>query len=112
MALTDSNALSAWFMPTDFKPEPGYRFYFKSSDSVIITGEVLEIITMKKLVYSWKRDGLKNMTTVTWTIQETSEGTLLRLEHDGFDDDASILFGMHIAGWDNKFYKLHNYFNS
>ncbi len=111
-AMTDAEALSSWLMLTDFKAELNYSFYFKSPDGVTITGEVLEIILLKKLVYSWKREGLPRPTTVTWSFLEMQDGTLLRLEHDGFDEVTLALFNAHIAGWDSKYAKLEKFLNT
>ena len=105
-ALTDPSALSDWLMITDFKAEVGHTFSFNGADGKVITGEVLEIIFLEKLVYSWKREGLLLPTTVTWSLREMNGGTLLRMEHDGFDDNAPDLFELHASRWDGKFDNL------
>ncbi len=105
-ALTDPSAISDWLMMTDFKAEVGCSFYLCGADGKIITGEVLEVIFPVKLVYSWKREGLVQPTTVTWSLHELHEGTLLRLEHDGFDDSIPGIFELHNSRWDGKFDNL------
>ncbi len=108
-ALTETDALSSWLMVTDFKAEVGQPFNFKYKDTVAATGEVLEIVAPKKLVYSWKQVGIPTQTTVTWLLEATEGGTILRLEHDGFEDQAML--DMHNTGWIQCLDKLEKLLN-
>lgn len=86
--LTNSELLAQWLMPNDFKPVVGHRFQFKTKPmprfgfNGIIHCQVLEILTCKKLVYSWKGGSLDSV--VVWTLTPTDTGTILTLEHKGF----------------------------
>jgi uncharacterized protein YndB with AHSA1/START domain len=92
--LTDPELLAQWLMPNDFKPIVGHQFQFGTKPKIPlgfdgrIYCEVLEIVPFSKLVYSW-RGGLSRKnpsldSIVEWTLRETEQGCLLRLEHRGF----------------------------
>ena len=93
--LTDPELLAEWLMPNDFKPLVGHHFQFKTKPKInfgfdgTVYCEVLEIIPFQKLVYSWKggmskeKPGLNSI--VTWILEPIDGGTLLKLEHAGFD---------------------------
>jgi uncharacterized protein YndB with AHSA1/START domain len=92
--LTDSELLAQWLMPNDFKPVLGHQFQFGTKPRLKLGFDgrvfctVLEIVTHKKLVYSWKGGMGKEKTlldsVVTWTLTPTDNGTILHLEHTGF----------------------------
>jgi uncharacterized protein YndB with AHSA1/START domain len=74
----------------------------------IVDCEVLEVVPESRLVYTWNGGSAKNEdyghkleTTVTWTLEETAEGTLLKLVHHGFhaEDFAYKVMGQ---GWNSK----------
>ena len=88
-ALTSCEALSAWFMPTDFKPAVGHRFTFRARPfralgfDGIVRCEVLELDPPVRMVWSWAGGNID--TTVTFTLEQTAEGTRLRMHQVGFD---------------------------
>jgi uncharacterized protein YndB with AHSA1/START domain len=88
-ALTSSEALSAWFMPNDFKPAVGHRFTFCARPfralgfDGTVRCEVLELSPPERMVWSWAGGNID--TTVTFTLEETAEGTRLRMRQVGFD---------------------------
>jgi uncharacterized protein YndB with AHSA1/START domain len=91
--LTDPELIKKWLMPTDFKPIVGHQFNFtalpkpKFGFDGKIYCEVLEIIPLKRLSYSWKggwRGKITLDSVVTWTLTPKSGGTLLSLEQTGF----------------------------
>lgn len=93
--LTNPELLAQWLMPNNFKPVVGHTFQFKTKPKIklgfdgTVYCEVLEIIPNKKLVYSWKGGLSKEHPSldsiVTWTLTPTATGTVLRLEHKGFN---------------------------
>ena len=97
-AITETKALNEWMMHNDFKAVVGYKFHFRSSDTDLIMGQVLEVEPAKKLVYSWNKDN-KPRTIVSWFLTETPSGTLLQLEHDGFPEAEEKFFESHNKGW-------------
>lgn len=92
--LTDPELLALWLMPSDFKPEVGHKFCFKTNPKIklgfdgTVYCEVLEVEPYKKLSYSWKgglsKDNPSLNSNVTWTLTPTQGGTVLHLEHKGF----------------------------
>ncbi len=92
--LTDPKLLAEWLMPNDFKPIVGHKFQFKAKPKLnlgfdgTVYCEVLEIVTYKKLVYSWQGGMSKETPSldsiVTWTLIAADNGTILQLEHRGF----------------------------
>lgn len=94
--LTTGELIGRWLMaPAGFAPVPGTRFTFQTKPGGawdgVIHCEVLEVIPIERLVYSWKGGHPDNTgygaplnTTVTWTLTRMAEGTRVRLVHAGF----------------------------
>ena len=105
-ALTESSLISSWLMQNDFQPVVGHRFTLRAQPMPgwdgIIQCEVLEVTAPNRLSYSWQGGGEENRldTVVTWTLAPgPSGGTLLHLEHTGFQPkDAMGAEGMG-RGW-------------
>jgi len=92
--LTDRGALSRWLMETsDFEPRVGQRFQFRSkpqgSWNGIVDCEVAELERPRRLAFLWKGGGAGGdklgWTKVTFTLEATSRGTRLKLEHGLFE---------------------------
>jgi len=119
--LTKPELIALWLMAGDIKPVVGHEFQFKTKPIAemdfdgIIYCEVLEVVPLKKLSYSWKYgngDGKLNNSVVNWTLTEKDNGTELLLVHRGFEgwETTPIFAGMN-AGWlsnMNKILKLVN----
>ncbi len=94
-ALTDSEMLSKWIWENNFKADVGYTFQFKSEPNKwwdgIVNGEVLEVDKPFKLVYTWDSAGEK--TTITWTLNESANGTELHFEQTGFSEQTKATKG-------------------
>ena len=107
--LTKAELIEKWLMPNDFKLEIGHEFKFTTNPipQLGLNGTfyctVLEIIPLKKLVYSWKGGLNKNNPTldtiVEWTLEPNQNGTELKLVHSGFTEDNSSIFGAMFEGW-------------
>jgi uncharacterized protein YndB with AHSA1/START domain len=101
-ALTSSEALSAWFMPNDFKPAVGHRFTFRARPfralgfDGIVRCEVLELDPPARMVWSWAGGNID--TTVTFTLEQTAAGTRLRMRQVGFDGLGGQLTRRILAG--------------
>lgn len=86
-ALTDSELLSTWLMPNDFRAEAGHRFTMTTDPAPMFDGtvhlEVLEIDPPRRMVWSWRGGPID--TTVTFTVTELGPRQC-RLEflQDGF----------------------------
>lgn len=100
-ALTQPHLLEEWLMQTDFKPVEGQKFTLRNQPrpdvSVVIEGEVLAIEPHKTLSYSWRAFGLDSV--VTFTLEPTSAGTLIRMEQTGFRPDQDLAYKGSRAAW-------------
>ncbi|MCC6614826.1 MAG: SRPBCC domain-containing protein [Anaerolineae bacterium] len=103
-ALTDPDALAAWYMTNDFKPEVGHKFTFHTDPGPGFDGtlncEVILVDAPHELIYSFIGGFMKRKTTVRWLLIAQEGGTLLRLEHTGFTGltDAAVSFIIG-SGW-------------
>jgi uncharacterized protein YndB with AHSA1/START domain len=79
-AITDPEAMSAWLMPTNFKPLIGYRFRMERLDAAAITGKVIEVDEGKILAYTWDDGEAGEGSKVIWTLEPVDGGTRVRLE--------------------------------
>lgn len=93
--LTTSELMQRWLMPNSFKPGLGARFTIADHPRGDWDGTVSCEITAwdppHRLAYTWVGgspnnvgDGAPLDTLVTWTLTPVSEGTRLRMVHDGF----------------------------
>ncbi len=105
-ALTEGPLLETWLMPGDFESVVGHHFNFRVNPVAnwngVTEGEVLEVEPLKRLVYRWcskgaAPDGLK--TIVTWTLEPTASGTLLRMEQTGFRPQDEPNYQGATQGW-------------
>ncbi|QXV64020.1 SRPBCC domain-containing protein [Mucilaginibacter sp. 21P] len=99
--LTDPSLLDTWLVKNDFKPVVGHQFNFftkplpKMDFDGIIYCEVLEVLPLKRLVYTWKgcpAPGVIKLDTILcWTIIPREDGTEVILEHKGFKGFGNVL---------------------
>jgi uncharacterized protein YndB with AHSA1/START domain len=90
-ALTDRDAMERWLMPNDFEPRIGHKFRFTGKPMPgwrgFVECEVLELEEPRLLAYTWMGDDdWTAPTVVRWRLAPTEEGTLLTLEHTGFEE--------------------------
>ncbi|MFK8038327.1 MAG: SRPBCC domain-containing protein [Crocinitomicaceae bacterium] len=107
--LTKAELIEKWLMSNNFEPIVGHEFKFTTNPipDLELDGNfyctVIEIIPLKKLVYSWK--GGPNMnkvvidTMVEWNLRASDEGTVLNLLHSGFTDSNQAICGGMFEGW-------------
>ncbi|OJW83362.1 MAG: hypothetical protein BGO69_02800 [Bacteroidetes bacterium 46-16] len=103
-SITEAELISQWLMETDIRPVPGFKGYFKMKPMPgfdgHITCEVLEVIENRVFEYSWQGGWMKKPTTVRFTLEEKDNGTLLVLEHRGFEGIlGNLLRRMMSGGW-------------
>ncbi|MFI5152697.1 MAG: SRPBCC domain-containing protein [Chitinophagales bacterium] len=106
--LTIPELLAEWLMNNDFKPVVGHKFQFRGNSEGgcetegVAHCEVLEIIPLKFLSYTWKYgpgDGSITLDSlVSWTLSEKDGGTELLLQHKGFSLEED--YYSHAKGWD------------
>jgi uncharacterized protein YndB with AHSA1/START domain len=95
-ALTDTQALSGWYLDNDFSPVVGHQFTFRPAPDMgfdgTLCGEVIRVDAPHQLIYSFRGGSIKGETVVTWTLIPDGAGTLLLLHHTGFNDlDGTVL---------------------
>ena len=99
--ISTSDALAKWLMKNDFEPVLGRRFQFRAKPvpgwSGIVDCQVLEMDAPRHMKWHWKSDKID--TTVTFTLSPTSEGTHLRLVHDGFKGFHGHFVSWMMRGW-------------
>jgi len=106
-ALTDPDALAAWFWPTDFGPtaladaRPGGRFRIAAAGGPFgpfaVEGRYTVVEPPHRLAFTWRWDGDDEETMVTIELAAAGEGTTLTLVHDGFAADG--VRDNHAIGW-------------
>ena len=88
-AITDKDQMKQWYFDlAEFKPEVGFEFQFEAGDEnqkYLHVCKITEVITGKKLTHSWKYDGHKAETYVTWELFDEGDKTRLRLTHEGLE---------------------------
>ena len=113
--LTEADKLALWFhkAEADFKEGADYKLltnsYGKDGDT-LCWGKVLESDKPHRLVHTFTHEWLKGVETVcAWTLEAVEDGTVLTLEHSGWEGVEDSPFGMaanHDSGWDEHFVRL------
>jgi uncharacterized protein YndB with AHSA1/START domain len=98
-ALTQPHLLEEWLMKTDFKPQKGQKFTFSRQPdiNVVVDCEVLDVKPNRSLSYTWEAFGLESV--VTFTLEPTPTGTIIRMEQSGFRPDQDAAFKGARASW-------------
>ena len=101
-ALVAPTELAEWLMPTNFAPEVGRIFVLETGDAHIgtIEGEVLEIDEPKRLRCRWS--GVFGDTEVTYELTPETQGTRLRVRHDGWSEPPAAERAGFVDGWKQK----------
>lgn len=102
-ALTQPHLIAEWLMKNDFVPTVGHRFKLSGEWGGVLDCEVLEIERERSLSYSWdyahEDPAFDLRSVVTFTLEPTATGTLLRVEQTGFRPDQKQAFGGAKLGW-------------
>ena len=119
--LTQAELITLWLMPNNFKPILGHEFQFqvKPIPSLDLDGifhcKVLEIVPLKKLIYSWKGgsgDGIFILDTVIeWTLEKYENGTKLFLIQSGFNEANLSIYMAMTDGWQKQIQKMVDHLN-
>jgi len=88
-ALTDKDQMKQWYFDVSaFKPVVGFEFHFEAGDDktkYLHLCKVLEVVTGKKLAYSWRYDGYPGDSVVTFELFAEGDKTRLKLTHTGLE---------------------------
>jgi uncharacterized protein YndB with AHSA1/START domain len=109
-AITDGSLMEKWMMPpSGFRAVVGHDFTFQTRAAGAWDGtircRVLDVIPNQRLSYSWTGGDAGNIgygsllrTVVTLSLEPTSTGTLLRLEHAGFAQPRNDVAYQNMSG--------------
>ena len=106
-ALTDREQMKKWYFDiAEFKPEVGFEFRFTGGTpekKYLHICKITEVVSGKKLAYSWRYDGVKGISSVTFEIVKEGNQTRVRLTHKGIDsfpeDDPNMKRESFLKGW-------------
>jgi len=103
-ALTDPVLLEEWLLPVvgqKLELQTGAAFTFQTQAypgwDGTVSCRLIDIDAPKKLTYAWGVPGLD--TVMSFTLTETSSGTLLSIVQSGFKPDQKNNFGGARYGW-------------
>lgn len=102
--LTEPETLAAWFWPpslaavvtADVRPDGAYRIASPTT-GMAVAGRYLEVAAPDTMRLTWHWDGEPAETEVRISLEHTSAGTLVTIQHDGFTGDSER--DEHIQGW-------------
>ncbi len=89
-AINDKNEMKQWYFNlAEFKLEVGFEICFLSgkdeNNQYLHICKIAEIITNKKLSYSWRFDGYDGMSYITFELFEEGNTTKVKLTHEGLE---------------------------
>ena len=93
-ALTKNEQMKKWYFDlADFQPVVGFEFSFtgktEEGTEYLHLCKVTDVVTGKKLAYSWRYDGYPGNSVVSIELSEEGAKTKLRLTHSGLETFAS-----------------------
>ncbi|MEP7371898.1 MAG: SRPBCC domain-containing protein [Chitinophagaceae bacterium] len=88
-AITDKDKMKQWYFDlAEFKPEVGFEFSFTGGPedrSYLHVCKITEVITGRKLTYSWRYDGHEGNSFVTFELFPEGNKTILKLTDTGLE---------------------------
>jgi uncharacterized protein (TIGR03086 family) len=106
--ITEPDRLRRWQVITarvDLRAGGDYRWTIIPGNSV--SGTFTEVEPGRRVVFSWGWEGSADLppgaSTVTITLEPATDGTIVRLVHDGLTDEQAA---SHAAGWDHYLGRL------
>jgi uncharacterized protein YndB with AHSA1/START domain len=106
-SITGKNEMKAWYFDiAEFKPAVGFEFQFTAGDgkkSYLHLCKITEVITGKKLSYTWRYDGYPGNSEVTFELFAEGNKTRLKLTPTGLEtfpqNDPSFAVESFTKGW-------------
>ena len=95
-AITTPEGIAKWWVPGDIAPIVGHRFALDMGNWGHTECVVTEVMPLERLVFGfadWK---------LSWMLSDEDDGTLLTLEHSGFNPDNprhQFAFDAMSRGW-------------
>ena len=108
-AITNKQAMKQWYFDLkEFKPEVGFEFQFEGGPddkTYLHLCKVTEVVSGRKLTYSWRYDGYEGNSFVTWELFPEGQKTRLKLTHAGLEtfpaSNPDLDKKNFIAGWND-----------
>lgn len=108
-AITDKDQMKQWYFDLkDFKPEVGFEFQFTGGteeSKYLHLCKITEIINNSKLTYSWKYDGYRGISYVTFELFAEGNKTRLILTHEDLEsfgnDNPDFAKENFVEGWNH-----------
>ena len=106
-AITDRGQMKLWYFDiAEFKTEVGFEFRFlggTDEKKYLHICKITELVPGKNLTYSWRYDGYKGMSYVTFELIKEGKKTRVKLTHKGIEtfpkDDPNFARGSFTKGW-------------
>jgi uncharacterized protein YndB with AHSA1/START domain len=106
-AITDKDDMKQWYFDfAEFKPEVGFEFQFyggSDEKKYLHLCKITEVITNKRLTYSWRYDGYPGNSFVTFELFDEAGKTRLKLTHKGIEsfgtDNPDLAKENFVEGW-------------
>ena len=106
-AITDKNEMKQWYFDlAEFNPVVGFEFSFEGGPEdrkYIHHCKITEVITNKKLTYSWRYEGYNGISFVTFELFDEGSQTRVRLTHEGLEsfppDNLDFAKSNFVEGW-------------
>lgn len=106
-AITNKNEMKKWYFDlAEFKPEVGFEFQFeggKDGRTYLHLCKITGVNEGKKLTHSWRYDGYKGNSFVTFELFAEREKTKLKLTHADIEtfpaDNPDFAKENFAAGW-------------
>jgi uncharacterized protein YndB with AHSA1/START domain len=116
IALTEPDALMAWFWPAKFETKvtadvrTGGSYRIESATAgMAISGQYLDVAPPLRLVMTWRWDADNTDSVVTIELAPVGDGTEMRLAHERLVDDESR--DLHAQGWNDCLDRLMSHFD-
>ena len=107
-AITNRDQMKQWYFDLkEFKPEVGFEFQFygqgHKGEQYLHLCKITEVIPYKKLAYSWRYDGYKGISFLTFELSGEGDKTKIKLTHEGLEtfpqDIPDFAKESFAAGW-------------
>ena len=108
-AITNKEAMKQWYFDLkEFRPEVGFEFQFEGGPddkTYLHLCKVTEVVSGKKLTYSWRYDGYEGNSFVTWELFPEGKKTRVKLTHAGLEtfpaSNPDLDKKNFVAGWND-----------
>jgi uncharacterized protein YndB with AHSA1/START domain len=105
-AISDKDEMKKWYLDLPaFKAEVGFEFEFYGGGTpekqYLHKCKVMTVVPGKKLAYSWRFEGYRGDSLVTFELFEEEKGTRLKLTHEGIHTfpDTKEFSRENFEGW-------------